>query len=251
MIDWQTADRMQCSSEEKQHLYAFVDYFEELSVKSRRLGLLTLEEAAQSDVVKAHPILALGLEMVVDGLDPSDLESILKDLIRATNNKGVALLEQLTILEGILAIQRGDGPRVVRVRLAALFGEKSGVPGLTARQYFTRDRLEHRLDARGNAETRVPKLEFLLMEPDENIQGLCLLLNQEQIASALRGASPALLRKFLENIATRAAHQILDLLEESPWVPARTEEAQREIAEIYRKEIASMEKKADRLPPGK
>lgn len=57
------------------NLEGIITYFKEISIKTRKEGLLSLEsELTESDL---DPFIKKGLQMVVDGIDPSSVRSIL------------------------------------------------------------------------------------------------------------------------------------------------------------------------------
>lgn len=59
----------------KSNINESIDYFKKVSVKTRQNGLLTLEsELSSSDI---DPFIKKGLQMIVDGIDPSSVRNIL------------------------------------------------------------------------------------------------------------------------------------------------------------------------------
>ena len=83
--------------------------FVELAAKSRSAGLLSLE----SDVRHiADPIIRKGLELIVDGTDPTIVESIMRNMLE----KEVRFIQTKyqAVIEGVLGVQQGDAPQTVR-----------------------------------------------------------------------------------------------------------------------------------------
>jgi flagellar motor component MotA len=90
-----------------------------LSDKARRQGLLSLEEdIAQSP----YPLMQRGLQFVVDGTDPKLLSEILERTILLSNDTPEKILENCIIAVGILAIQEGYSPRILRENLQSFMG---------------------------------------------------------------------------------------------------------------------------------
>ena len=88
--------------------------FEEMADKAHKHGLFSLESDAE---MIDDPVIKRGLELIVDGTDPRIVESALHDLLeeqlRMTRNR------YETVIEGVLAVQKGDTPDEVRARMDA------------------------------------------------------------------------------------------------------------------------------------
>lgn len=88
--------------------------FRELSIKAQASGLLSLE----SDVeIIEDPIIKKGLQLVVDGTDPSVVESIMRN----TLDKEIQLMRMKyeAVIEAVMGIQRGDSSHILREILEA------------------------------------------------------------------------------------------------------------------------------------
>jgi len=111
----------QCTTEDKNEMLKTIAVFIALSERTRRYGLLALEQAADklpSDFMK------IGVNLVLEGLAPQLIEGILKNIIYIESASGKELLEKLIIIEGILAVQADDNQLLVKTKLLSFLGEK-------------------------------------------------------------------------------------------------------------------------------
>lgn len=69
-----------------------IDYFKKMSIKTRQSGLLTLESELSSSTM--DPFIKKGLQMIVDGIDPSSVRNILNtklEQISMRHEKGIEM----------------------------------------------------------------------------------------------------------------------------------------------------------------
>ena len=90
-----------------------------LSNKARRQGLLSLEEDIE---VSPYPLMRRGLQFVVDGTDPKLLSEILERTILLSNDTPEKIMENCIIAVGVLGIQEGHNPRMLRENLQSFMG---------------------------------------------------------------------------------------------------------------------------------
>jgi flagellar motor component MotA len=95
--------------------------------KARREGLLSLEQETEGAV---SPLLKLGLQLVVDGIDPSLTRQIMTNCV-LRHGTGLELLKDLLITEGILRIQEGTNPSVLAALLLSYIGPEAAMDGYT------------------------------------------------------------------------------------------------------------------------
>jgi len=80
------------------------------SEKARREGLLALEEELED---LDNEFLKKGMRLVVDGTDAEIIERIMSNGIRLEQDEETRRLKAL-MMEGVLAIQRGDNPNIIK-----------------------------------------------------------------------------------------------------------------------------------------
>ena len=119
IFDGKIAKRAQCDITEKRQCITLISKLVEISEKARREGLLAIEDIVDT---MTHPLLIKGLELVVDGTDIEAVRNILMNYIYFGRAEGRVLLEQCIICEGILAIQEGENPKIIREKLVAYLG---------------------------------------------------------------------------------------------------------------------------------
>lgn len=99
-------------------LIEIIDELAYLSHIGRRDGLLALEEAACEMDKKTY--LNIMIMLIVDGTDPKLIEEICYMKYMANGYKVYEGLEYMMQMIGVLAIQRGENPRIIEERLLAM-----------------------------------------------------------------------------------------------------------------------------------
>jgi len=112
-------DRTSCSRKDKEEFIPIINQLIELSEKSRREGLLSLESGLDENKI---PFLIKGLNMIIDGTDPEIVSSILLTIIYSSHITGKELLRMMIMREGILSIQKGDNPGLTKEKLRSYLG---------------------------------------------------------------------------------------------------------------------------------
>jgi flagellar motor component MotA len=77
--------------------------------KSRRQGLLALEEETDQEKIDERDIFEYGLRFVIDGTDAKIVEKILSNIIKQEKDEDMAVLKNIQ-KEAVLGIQAGDSP---------------------------------------------------------------------------------------------------------------------------------------------
>lgn len=115
--------RARCSKKEKMKIVPLIETLTGLAVKARMEGLLALDD----DMTAAEPgFLKKGLRLMVDGTDPGIVREILTTLMYAGGYSGRELLTRMIITDGVLGIQSGLLPELVRERMYAYLGDGFG-----------------------------------------------------------------------------------------------------------------------------
>lgn len=122
MLNWFLQVNNVCfTEEEKEACKPIIAYIIDLVKMSRATGVESLvKELEQTQ----NLFLKTGVLLVTYGVEPSSIKHMLTNLILADNCSGKSLLEKLLITEGILALEQGENPKLVELRLLAMLGEK-------------------------------------------------------------------------------------------------------------------------------
>jgi flagellar motor component MotA len=88
---------------------------------SRQDGVVSL---ANQSLVKLNTFLKMSFRMLIDGLDPSVVKDVLKAVIISGGYTGSELLKRLLMAEGVLSIQMGESPEIIKLKLCAMLGEE-------------------------------------------------------------------------------------------------------------------------------
>ncbi|MDF2520338.1 MAG: AraC family transcriptional regulator [Clostridia bacterium] len=119
-MNYLSAD-ISCCVAEKQECLKLMDVIISLSKKAHMRGLLSLE----SEISDRFPfLLRKGIDLMLYGMEPLVLQEVLDTYISAGNYSGKELLSRLLIRNGILSIQMGEYPWVIREKLSSYFGEE-------------------------------------------------------------------------------------------------------------------------------
>lgn len=120
LYDFNLLNKTSCSIDDKQECLQVLDIIIYLSQKSHKQGLLSLESEIN---VRMPFLLQKGLDLLLYGTEPLVLREILDNYILTGNYSGKELLSRILIRNGVLAIQMGEYPWVIREILASCFGE--------------------------------------------------------------------------------------------------------------------------------
>ncbi|WP_028579928.1 MotA/TolQ/ExbB proton channel family protein [Desulfogranum japonicum] len=118
--DLTLASKASCNKEEQETLVPIVKQLTELGNIAFKRGLLALE----GELMKIQdPFLALGIALLIDGLDQDSLKNILDSDIYYNESTGVELMKKLIIREGVLRIQAGDTSRTILIATKIFLGK--------------------------------------------------------------------------------------------------------------------------------
>jgi len=211
IFDKRIAKKAQCEIDEKRQCIMLIARLVEISEQARRDGLMAVEDILDS---MTHPLLIKGLELVIDGYDPETVKDILTTYIYFGRAEGKILLEQCIICEGIIAIQAGENPKVIRERLVAYLGGLD-IPGsdswnflIEVESKFKEDeqrKLNQYLESMKNRDaysqnTRI--LDDLIPQLNRDaIQAILKEIDSHVLAIALAGASGKVILKIFECVS--------------------------------------------------
>lgn len=121
IFDTRLWEKAGCSKSDKKKILPSIELILRLSQKARREGLLSVED----DVPSVEPLfLKNGLRLVIDGCDPEEVRELLLAGIHAGRFSGKELLLRMIAANGVLGIQEGISPNLLRRKLYACLGEE-------------------------------------------------------------------------------------------------------------------------------
>jgi len=209
-IDWQTADRIVCSSEERKQLVPLVDTVVRMAELARAKGLLSLETEVEHC---EYPFLKLGLQLVVDGTDPGIIDHILTARIMSSNKSGAPLLEQIISHDGALSIQSGDNPRLIAVKCFAYLGDDADeLEALYTKTVLEPDdatAVDDYMRKDGAVGETFAEMRKLLELDDRSIQKALREVDMSQVSAMLQGADSEVRAKVIRNMSKRAANLLV------------------------------------------
>jgi len=176
----------------------------ELANIARREGVLVLEQKMLNE---PNAFLKMGIELLTDGTDHDTLKQI---LLRAAFSGGTnaEIMLKLLITDGVLAIQKGALPRLIRALLGSLFGEQT-VLDLEAGVMY--DNYNEFLESIRSTRAIPESVEFdalLASMADITVQRVLREIDLWTLVIAMRGCGYAAINKFLvDNVSKRLSMQ--------------------------------------------
>lgn len=240
MLDLNIGQKIQCTTNEKRECLELLSNILEFSAITRKYGLLRLE----SEIEKFDSnFMRKALQLIVEGVEPNYIRTILQNYIIVGDYKGKALLERVVITEGALSIQAGENPLLIREKLSSFFGEDF-TPEID--KYFGNDTVtinskiqtfysEAKSIIPNSPETTAFEEPLLNLNP-RSLQRLLREVEISDIINALKGASGKLQVFMIENVSRTVALLIIDELRESIQIPSQQIiDSQNRILEIMKK----------------
>lgn len=213
--DWQFSQRSECSEPEKHQCMELVSHLIELSMIARRNGLLSLIKVAEQN---SHFLLNKGLQLLVDGVSPKIVRTVLENYINLGNYSGKDLLEHCIILEGVIAIQQGLHPKVTKEVLLSFLGER--IYNAFQQQYEScgPDSLESYLkrieSTRASSPTGLKLDELILDLDDAGMENFLMAINTGELAKSLKDMGGQAQIKLFNYLSEKAAIGLKEAFED-------------------------------------
>jgi len=245
--DWEFSDRLQCTEAEKKKCLVLVAEVVAMANKAKRNGLLSLVQEAEET---PHFLLRKGLQLVLEGVNPQMVETTLQQYILSGRYQGRELLQRCIIAEGVLAIQNGVNPTIIKELLLSLFGED--IYDIYEQNFGDGrvDRLKTFFNKIQTSRATTPlssKLGHTILHlNDQSIQQCLKEISTVDLARALKGIEGKAQIKVFKNLPKRSAAILqetvehLDLMRESEMT-----EAQEKMLLV----ISDLEEREQALPP--
>lgn len=215
IYDWHFSQKIKCGAEEKKECLKLISDLVNLSIMARRNGLLSLIQVAEES---SSFLLNKGLQLVVDGVAPQVVRSVLESYILSGDFKGKALLERCIILEGVAAIQQGLHPKVTKELLLSFLGEdhydfyhKEFEDG----DKDTLDTYLKKIEDTPATSTVGAKLDRLIMKLDDGaIEKFLMEINTGDLAKSMKCMGGQAQLKIYSNLPKKAANALRDTVED-------------------------------------
>ena len=206
---------------------------------ARKEGVLALEQIA-SEKKDISFTLKLGIELIVDGFDPEIVKDILTDFVKSSHiNDGKSnakTLQRIIETEGLLAVQLGENPYIITLRLLAMLGEDFY---LEAVGYMKTKKVDFELafatyfDALSDGPGSSPLDALLEKIGNAEIQMVLQEIDNFDMSAAMQGLSKKSQNKLCANLSPRLAAQIIDGIKGIS--KDESEKAMNKFIEIYEK----------------
>ncbi|MBP7052961.1 MAG: hypothetical protein KBE65_18300 [Phycisphaerae bacterium] len=119
--DWQFAERIQCSVEEKRECFDLILQLRKYASVIRKEGFLALEEELKR---VDDEFLAISIQMGIDGVNPELFREIQERRILVDNCKGKELLKRVIITEAMASILSQDTFMTFQYKLLSYLGQQ-------------------------------------------------------------------------------------------------------------------------------
>lgn len=218
MYDINIGQKLQCTNIEKKECLETLSKILEFSATSRKEGLLALDQEIEK--LDSY-FMRKSLMFITDGLDPESIRTILLNYIIVGDYKGKALLERILVLEGVLLIQAGEKPLIIKEKLSSYFGEDF-IPEIE--KFFNDtispdDRIKAYYDKIRDANSRLNENtqfeETLLGLSSRSLQRLLRDMDMDDLINILSYAGGKLQRFFIDNVSKKLAVTIINELSEA------------------------------------
>jgi hypothetical protein len=223
---------------------AFVKRALELAEKARREGLLMLEGGLDTEKVMERDIFEYGIEFVVDGTDSAIIEKILGNIIAQEKDEYTHRYKTIQ-KEAVLEIQQGVNPGILYSILnsftdiplnedkvyAEINGDDSDSPNEdTDSQMQNGDLIEDDPELAEAVKNHTFVFEYIARLNDPAIQKILRETDYQDLAKALKAASPEARNKVFKNVSKRAAAMLKEEMDYmGPVHRNDAEEAQQKI----------------------
>ncbi len=239
--DLEFARKIDCSEDEKRQCMKLVAYLLSLAKKARTYGMLALAKDAEET---RSFLLRKGIQLATDGAKPDVVRSVLEFYILSGNYIGKELLERCLILEGVLAIQDGLHPKLLKELLLSFFGEEDYQIFESELSERQKDDLGHYLEQIEHSEAAsltAFKLSNVVLKLDDNmIEEILKEMNTADLARAIKDLSGKARIKIFSNMQKKGAMSLKETLDAmQPLSKAETAEAQ----QVFVKTIAELKKR--------
>ncbi len=243
--DWEFSERIQCSEAEKKECMTLVAEVVAMANKAKRNGLLSLVQEAEET---PHFLLRKGLQLILEGVNPQMVEKTLQQYVLSDKHRGKELLQRCIIAEGVLAIQNGINPSIIKELLLSLFGEESYASYENEYGDGKVERMKAFFKKIQKTRAATPlssKLGHTILQlNDQSIKQCLKEISTVDLARALKGIDGKAQIKVFKNLPKRSAAILqetvehLDLMRESEMT-----EAQEKMLLV----IADLDKQQDKL----
>lgn len=240
--DLEFAEKIKCGEEDKRHCLGLVSFLLSLAKKARTYGMLALAKDGEET---SSFLLSKGIQLATDGAKPHIVRSVLEFYILSGDYSGRALLERCIILEGVLAIQDGLHPKLLKELLLSFFGEKDYeiFKEELARTNNTNnlgEYLEEIKDSEAGSLTGFKLSNIVVKLDDAIIRELLKEMNTSDLGKAVKDLSGKALIKIFNNMQKKGALALKESLESMETLSrAEVSEAQ----QIFVNTIAELKKR--------
>jgi len=226
-----------------------------LALKARKGGILALEEDVNNE---SEPFLKIGLQLTIDGTEPSLIEEILCAHIIADNYRD--FMKRIIMFQGVMSIGCADNPRILEVRVRSFLGEKFGkyYAGLFAKRPFvkavsevpngdvlTQNEINSLLDGKDEKDVLKSSNKFEELMGMLDNMSVCRILKDVDMKSwvvALKGSSDEICDVIFRNMSARAIEMFKEEMIYLP--PLRVKEVAEEKEKIM-ETIYALEEKGE------
>jgi len=213
--DLEFARKLECSEDDKRDCLKVVETLLSLSKKARTYGMLSLAKEAEEN---SSFLLTKGIQLATDGAKPHVVRSVLEFYILSGNYVGKELLERCLILEGVVAIQEGLHPKLLKELLLSFFGEEDyeiyeDELNETSKSSLT-EYLEKIQNDKADSSNARKLSKYILKLNDDAIEEFLKELDTSTLAKAIQNMSGDAKLKIFKKMQRKGALLLKETLEQ-------------------------------------
>lgn len=122
-FNYEIINLSQCNAKSKTSLFRQIAELINIQEMSRSSGLLEIEGYIESLTLSQYPIFTTCFKMIIDGCETDIIKKVFYNMIYTEKQRGLDLLRKLIIADGIISIQNGISPELMKIVLISYLGD--------------------------------------------------------------------------------------------------------------------------------
>ena len=204
------------TDDERRECLPTIAYILDMANHARIEGILALEGYVLNKADDVPFFIRTGVELMVDGIDPSLVKGILETLTasshKANGSMNAETLRRILMTEGLLNIQAGENPELTALKLLSMLGEdmfQEASEFIKTRKPHPKDIVEAYFAALQDQAGSCPLDERLANMSNQDIQTMLMHVSFETLSKAMHGLSKRSQKLLCDNCGMRTAAHII------------------------------------------
>jgi len=230
------------TDDERRSCLPTVAFILRMAETSRKQGLLALDELVSNEGGPFGFLLEMGTDLITDGRPPEFVKTILENFTKSSADTSsgwhsVDTLRRMLITEGLLDIQSGENPTIIRIKMLSMLGEDlyeeaNEYLGANTDPKSEIDTYFNSLPEGGDSK---PLDDLLGRISNHDIQLILRETDNDTLAKAMRGLTKASQKRICDNLSIKVAHMVVEDTKACQASESDIADAQSKIIGIYEK----------------